>query len=227
MNDEQTREPKLTVSQEFSVLQPGPQNAYLIGEADWKRIKRIVKEIVPHKNVYQIVASGSVGVSVSSAFALLSFKMSSSSPPGWAWTVVISAAACSLLMTIAFFYFDSQQKQGAVRSVSSVLDEIREIEENCAPANLPGRSSVDVSVEKPGLTICSAVYGARDSWKDVASILSTRIRDGRLLVPVTNEELGPDPLQDVKKRLEVVYSQGGRLYQKTVPETETLSIPEP
>jgi hypothetical protein len=142
MTDDQKREPKLTVSQEFSVLQPGPQNAYLIAEADWKRIKRIVREIVPQRNVYQAVASGSVGVLVSSAFALLFFELSASSPPGWAWTVVICAAACSLLMSIAFFYFDSQQKESTVRTVKSVEEEITEIEQNCTPASLPGRSSV-------------------------------------------------------------------------------------
>jgi hypothetical protein len=112
MADEQKREPKLTVSQEFSVLQPGRQNAYLIAEADWKRIKRIVREIVPHKSIYQIVGSASVGVLVSSASALLSFKLSSSSAPDWAWTIVICAAACSLLMTGAFFILTlSRSKQ--------------------------------------------------------------------------------------------------------------------
>lgn len=228
MNDEQKREAKLTVSQEFSVLQPRPQNAYLIGEADWKRIKRIVKEIVPQKNIYQIVASGSVGVLVSSAFALLSFKLSSSSPPGWAWTVVICAAACSCLMTIAFFYFDFQQKQATARTVGGVLDEIREIEQNCGPAGLLERSSVNTSAEITELAICSAMYGADGHpWKNVASVLSTKIQDGGLHVPVTNAELGGDPLPNVNKKLEVTYSRGGRTYHKTVPENETLSIPEP
>jgi hypothetical protein len=227
MSDERKREPKLTVSQDFSVLQPGPQNAYLIAEADWKRIKRIVTEIVPPKNAYQIVSSGFLGVLVSSAFALLTFKLSNSPLPGWAWTVVICAASCSLLMTIAFYYFDSQQEQATNRSVTSVLDEIREIEQNRTPASLPGPSFVDVSGEEQGLTILSAVYGAAQSWKDVASILSARIEDGKLLVPVTNEELGPDPLPNVEKRVEVAYSHGGRTYRKVVAENETLSIPEP
>ncbi len=227
MIDEQRREPKLTVSQDFSVLQPRPQNAYLIGEADWKRIKRIVTEIVPHRNIYQIVASGSVGVFVSSAFALLSFNLSTSSPPGWAWTVVICTAACSFLMSIAFCYFDLQQKQATVRTAGSVLNEIKEIEQNCVPSSLPERPTANVSAEKPALTILSAVYGAAQSWKDVASVLSTKIENGRLLVPVTNGELGPDPLPDVKKRLEVVYSHGGQTHRTTVPENETLSIPEP
>jgi hypothetical protein len=226
MNEWQKREPKLTVSQEFSVLQPRPQTAYLIAEADWKRIKRIVKEIVPHKNIHQIVASVSVGVLVSSAFALLSFKLSSSSPPGWAWTVVICAAACSFLMSVAFFYFDFQQSEATARTVGSVLEEITEVEQNCAPAGPPERSSVDDSAEKPGLTILSAVYGAASSWNDVASVLTTKIEDGKLLVPVTNEELGSDPLPNTKKRLEVAYSHRGRTYRATVSENEMLSIPE-
>lgn len=217
MNDEQKRESNLTVSQEFSVLQPGPQNAYLIAEADWKRIKRIVKEIVPHKNIYQIVGSGCVGVLVSSAFALLTFEVSDSTLPGWAWTVVICAAACSLLMTIAFFYFDSQQRPATVRTVDSVLVEMSEIEQNCEPAILP----------EPQLTISSAKYGADGhSWRDVASVLSAKIQAGTLRVSVTNTELGGDPAPNIKKKLEVIYSRGGRTYQRTVPENETLSIPD-
>jgi len=226
MIDEQKREPKLTVSQEFSVLQPGPQNAYLIAEGDWKRIKRIVKEIVPHKSMYQIVGSTFCGVFVTSASALLFFKLSSSSPPGWAWTIVICAAACSLLMTGAFFYFDAQQKQATVRNVDSVLIEIGEIEQNCAPASLP-ETSINVSADKTHLTICSAMYGADGhTWKDVASVLSAKIQNGRLNLPVTNVELGGDPLLGVTKKLDVTYSQDGRTWKKTVSENETLSIPE-
>jgi hypothetical protein len=226
MNDDQKRESNLTVSQEFSVLQPGPQNAYLIGEADWKRIKRIVKEIVPHKNLYQMVGSGFFGVLVSSAFALLSFTLSNSPVPGWAWTTVICAGACSLLMTVAFFYFDSQQRRTTVRTVESVLAEIREIELNCSPASLLEPPSTSISAAKMELTICSALYGVDAVWKDVASILSAKIQDGRLRVLVTNVELGCDPLPNAKKELRVTYSEGGRTYQKTVPENDTLSIPE-
>jgi putative GTP pyrophosphokinase len=81
--------------------------------------------------------------------------------------------------------------------------------------------------ERQELTIHSAVYGADGHpWKDVASKLSTKIEDGRLRVPVTNEEFGPDPLPNVEKQLEVTYSHGGQTYHKRVRENETLSIPE-
>jgi hypothetical protein len=226
MSDERKRESKLTVSHEFSVLQPRPQNAYLIAETDWKRIKRIVKEIVPHKDLYQWVSSFSAGVSVSSAFALLSFKLSSSSPPSWAWTVVSSAFVGSATATAAFFYFNLQQRRTTVRSVEGVLVEITEIEENLAPASLPETQSIKAPGTNTGLTICSALYGADGNWKDVTSLLAAKIQGGRLRVPATNQELGGDPAPNVWKTLRVVYLQGGIEYSKILREDEILSLPE-
>jgi hypothetical protein len=75
------------------------------------------------------------------------------------------------------------------------------------------------------LTIRSARYGARDSWSDVAEILRTKIQAGRLRVAVTNEELGGDPIVGAPKTLEVTYAVGAKVYDKSLLEGETLSIP--
>ena len=79
--------------------------------------------------------------------------------------------------------------------------------------------------QKPELTIVSARYGADEGWRDVAAHLSGKIRDEKLIIGVTNQELGGDPAPDVPKRLELTYSYGGRNYSKTVRETDALSIP--
>jgi Domain of unknown function (DUF3395) len=80
-------------------------------------------------------------------------------------------------------------------------------------------------LQKPELSIISARYGADEGWRDVAPRLRAKIRDDRLIIGVTNEELGGDPAPGVPKRLELTYSYGGRNYSKIVRETDALSIP--
>lgn len=225
MAEEWKSEPKLTVSQEFSVLQPRPQKAYLIAEADWRRIRRIVKEIVPPRNIYQQISSGSVGVFGSSIFALVSLMVSSTPPPNWAWTVVICAVLTSLVASVAFYYVDLMQKQATVRTTDSVLYEMAEIEQGCGPTASDIASSARPSAEARGLNVLSAQYGADGyPWKDVTSILNGRIINARLQVPVTNEELGPDPVPNVKKKIKVQYVLNGKSCLITVPEGEELLI---
>jgi hypothetical protein len=89
-------------------------------------------------------------------------------------------------------------------------------------------SVVDGDEDKTKLNIRSAMYGAEGhAWKDVTSVLSAKIQNGKLRVPITNAELGGDPVPNVVKQLEVTYSEGGQTYQKTIPENEMLSVPEP
>jgi hypothetical protein len=78
----------------------------------------------------------------------------------------------------------------------------------------------------PGLAIVSARYGAGALWRDVADLLEARIQNGKLHIPVTNNELQADPAPNVPKSVEVEYTNGGKSYSKTVPEGQILSIPE-
>jgi hypothetical protein len=79
---------------------------------------------------------------------------------------------------------------------------------------------------KSDLAILSAKYGANNGWMDVAPVLRAKIKDGKLQISVTNEELGGDPTPGVVKKLEVTYVYRGQTYSKTIPETEMLSLPE-
>ena len=75
------------------------------------------------------------------------------------------------------------------------------------------------------LTIHSAQYGAQGITDDVTRLLRSKVLEGRLEFPVTNAELGGDPIKGVKKHLEVVYSYAGQKHTITIPEGETLSLP--
>jgi hypothetical protein len=223
--DEQKSEPKLAVSREYSVLQPGPQKAYLIAEADWRRIKRMLAEIIPPENIYQQIGSGSVGVLGSSIFALVSLKLSSSPPPSWAWTVVTCVFIGSLVGAIAFYIVDSVQKRATVRTVESVQGEMGDIEQSCTPVASAEASSGIVSVEKTTLIVLSAMYGEDGHrWKDVTSLLNGRIKAGKVRIPVNNEELGPDPVPNVRKKIRVAYLLDGEARCTEALEGEELSI---
>jgi Domain of unknown function (DUF3395) len=76
------------------------------------------------------------------------------------------------------------------------------------------------------LTILSARYGAAQTWKDVTTILRGRIRDSKIQIFATNQELGPDPLPNVAKMLQVDYTYHGKAYHKEIHEEAQLSIPE-
>jgi hypothetical protein len=108
-------------------------------------------------------------------------------------------------------------------------------QDNSPFSRLRGRISAYFSVRVEGgdsshddnsLVIVSAQYGAGNTWKDVVHLLQTRVQDGKLRIRADNAELGPDPLPNVTKRLEVAYSLDGRTNSKTVQENEILSLPE-
>jgi hypothetical protein len=76
---------------------------------------------------------------------------------------------------------------------------------------------------KADLKIITARYGAKDKWLDVTNKVEKAIQNGRLLLHVDNN-LGPDPILNTVKNLEVVYVLNG--HQKTIITREggTLSV---
>ena len=167
MVDKRNSEREITVSREFSVHQPMRQQAFVIPETDWKRVERAVRDIIPSRDVYQILASILAGVFLTSASVLTSFYFVSPAPPNWAWTTTICASICSLLLTIALVVFHLQQQKTTVRTVISALSEMSDIRRDLAPP-WSGDSLLDGDLpSEAGLRIISALYGAGDdSWKE-------------------------------------------------------------
>lgn len=86
-------------------------------------------------------------------------------------------------------------------------------------------STLLVSREK--LVVYSAQYGAQGIVDDVTGVLRSKVSKGQLELPVTNAELGGDPIKGVKKQLDVVYSYAGQMHTTTIPEGKTLRLPQP
>ena len=75
------------------------------------------------------------------------------------------------------------------------------------------------------LVICTATYGAQDKMNDVTQILASNVKDGKLELLVSNDNLGGDPIPRVAKKLRVEYICAGKQHSTTVDEGETLSLP--
>jgi hypothetical protein len=75
------------------------------------------------------------------------------------------------------------------------------------------------------LRIVNAFWGAPGRGREVTRILQDRIRDGRLRMRASNEDIGFDPAQGIVKTLTVVYEIRGRRQEVKIPEGEYLELP--
>ena len=75
------------------------------------------------------------------------------------------------------------------------------------------------------LQIVRAYYGLNNRTNDVTQLLHGMVRNGTLIVQVTNNSMGGDPAQGGDKVLTVIYRYQGREQTSTVKEGNTLRIP--
>jgi len=142
MPDEPKRRGFFAFQQEFSVDQPAPGKAYFILESDWKRIKRMVQEIVPYGGGYQVLWSICSGVCASAVFLLITLGIEGNKVPNWAWTITWVAAVATFFVGTLSCFVDRGQRKAVSRTTASVLDEMTMLEKrhdaqepNDAPAS--------------------------------------------------------------------------------------------
>jgi hypothetical protein len=130
MPDEPKRRGPFAFQQEYSVDQPAPGKAYFIFESDWKRIKRMIQEIVPYGGGYQVLWSICSGVCASSIFLLVTLGIEGNKVPTWAWTITWVAAVATLFAGALSFFVDRAQRKVISRSTASVLEEMALLEKH-------------------------------------------------------------------------------------------------
>ena len=104
---------------------------------------------------------------------------------------------------------------------NQVVAEVREKEAVAIPQGAPAKdlqAGTDLQITK-------ALYGVDGHWQDVTAALRVKVRDGRIRVAATNEELGGDPAPNIRKSLRVVFSLNGEPHSQTLAEDEILSLP--
>lgn len=120
----------------------------------------------------------------------------------------------------------------AICSRSSINAVIEEIKKSAiqSGASLPlgvGAGGGASPVVSDVLEIEKAFYGAGAKGADVAERLRQRISDGKIIMLVTNNNMGGDPLKGVNKMLQVTYVCGGYRKSVEVPEGQSLVLPLP
>jgi hypothetical protein len=98
----------------------------------------------------------------------------------------------------------------------------RRREDDRRPPDPDRRPDGDVARD---LRIVNAFWGGQGRGRDVTRILQDRIRDGRLRIRASNEDIGFDPAQGIVKTLTVVYEIRGRRQEVKIPEGEFLELP--
>lgn len=114
-------------SQDYQVYQAKQEGIYPIRETDWDRLKRMIKSIIPHKRIFQMLYSISIGIFGSSIFSLITIYVLDS-PPFWAllanWIITLVSLICGGVLII----LDNQQKEIVTKSTDEVINEMTLIE---------------------------------------------------------------------------------------------------
>jgi hypothetical protein len=111
------------------LLEPKKQNAYLIIESDWVRIKKMVGRITPNRRYFEIVSSSLFGICASSVFSIFSLN-SADNVANWvtvvSWVILITSLICG----IGLYYLSNEHKDIIDNSADDVIDEMNLIEES-------------------------------------------------------------------------------------------------
>lgn len=116
------------------------------------------------------------------------------------------ALFASVISTI-FAFFLPPKTLNALSDLSKVID------------------SLFKAKHQSGLKIVSALYGKNETYIDITERLNQLIENDKLIVKVTNELAGKDPLENIKKELKLIYSLGSKIETVVVDETQDLKLP--
>ena len=113
-------------------------------------------------------------------------------------------------------HFDEQPSGNRSR-----VDFTRRLDNDIYSMSIEWQGDANIHRPETGLTanieVVSARYGAKDKWLDVTDKARQGIQNGRLSIHVDNN-LGPDPIKDTVKSLQLVYMLDGQ--QKTMETRE-------
>ncbi len=114
-------------TQDYQVYQAKQEGIYPIKETDWYRLKRMIKSIIPHKRIFQVLYSIAIGIFCSSIFSLITIYLVESAP-NWAiltnWIITLVSLVCGAGLII----LDNQQKEIVTKSADEVIKEMTLIE---------------------------------------------------------------------------------------------------
>lgn len=128
--------PKFVISPDYQLYSLKPEGVYPVPESDWDRVKRMVCEIIPVRSWFQAAAATFFGVFVSALFALVSFS-EYKNVPSWALVTTWSGFVVGLVLAVALFLLDQQQRESVSRSAQSVVAEMELLEKGYEKSKQP------------------------------------------------------------------------------------------
>src|ERR1700674_2675068 len=99
---------RLNVNQKYSIDEPTVKKAYFVPQSEWQRVVRLINELVPYHNVFQLLWPLCVGVFGSMIGILITLRTASVAAPNWVGTVIWATAATTLVACIICFCADYQ-----------------------------------------------------------------------------------------------------------------------
>jgi hypothetical protein len=117
----------LKFSQDYVVYKVKKEGVYPIKESDWARLKRLIRNVIPNKRIFQVLASIAFGVFGSAIFSLIAL-INTEGLKTWVIPTNWILFCVSLISGIALLILDKQQKDMITMSANDVLNEMVEIE---------------------------------------------------------------------------------------------------
>jgi hypothetical protein len=143
----------LKITRDYVVYQPREQCVFPIEDADWRRLKRLINNIVPQRRLFEVLSSISFGVFASAILSLVAFYATKDLAP-WVLPTTWLTLGCSFVLGISFEMLYRQQHKVSTASVSVILDEMDQLEKDFVS---PAENVIDKSEKICGSLIIGVV----------------------------------------------------------------------
>lgn len=150
----------LDFTDKFSLASPKKQVLYPVSQREWERLKMMIKNVIKHSNWCQIMWSASIGIFVTSIFALIGFY-NSNPPINWVITLGWVILGISFVLSIMCFIFDRIIKEHSSFSKEQILAEMESIE-----------SSFDVAADEADEILNLSEVLRKNTWRLVFNPVS-------------------------------------------------------
>jgi hypothetical protein len=117
----------IKITQDYVVYNVKKECIIPIRESEWMRLRRMIKGIIPHRKIFQIISSILWGVFGSAIFSLIAFQTADNLDQ-WVLPTTWTIFFVSMILGICLLILDGQQKEIINISTESVLGEMDIIE---------------------------------------------------------------------------------------------------
>ncbi|HLC88339.1 MAG TPA: hypothetical protein VJG66_04795 [Patescibacteria group bacterium] len=213
-------EDKISFSQEMQLNVRKKRSAFPVEQTDWSRLKRMIMNHAPSFNIWASASSAGFSASLAIYLTWLTVVDEVSYPyKNHLLTFVFVTATIGIMAAIIAW----NKKKDETFSKNQILQEMDIMQVSTGE----GEEIEELVVSETGTNkfkITRASYGVDGKDIDVAQILNSSIKDGKLDIKASNAIAG-DPLPGKVKFLEVEYKNEGKVFSKKYKENDVVTLP--